>query len=125
MRLNVLLLVAGLLALIFGLAFLILPAALLPLYGIQPDADSTLMARFFGAALTHLGLALYLVRNVQEAATRRGLVLAGVIGSIAGVAVALTGQLMDIVNPLGWSTVVIYGALLIAYASLMGSRRES
>jgi hypothetical protein len=68
-RLNTLLSVAGLLALVFGLGFLLVPAAVLPVYGIQPDPATTLMSRFFGAALVHLGTALYLVRDVREAGT--------------------------------------------------------
>jgi hypothetical protein len=123
-RLNTLLLVAGILALVFGLGFLLAPAALLPLYALQPEPDTVLMSRFFGAALVHLGAALYLVRDVREPATRRGLVLAGVIGSLAGIAVALLGQVSGLVNAMGWSTVAIYGALLLGYASLLRGRPQ-
>ena len=120
MRLNTLLLVAGILALVFGLSFLLAPAALLPLYALRSETDTVLMSRFFGAALVQLGATLYLVRGVLEPATRRGLVLAGVVGSLAGLAVALLGQLSGVVNALGWSTVAIYGALLLGYARLLG-----
>ncbi|MEO7138455.1 MAG: hypothetical protein ABI037_12120 [Gemmatimonadales bacterium] len=122
MRLNTLLLVAGLLALGFGLGFLLVPAAVLPVYGIQPDPATTLMSRFFGAALVQLGAALYLVRDLREAGTQRGLVLAGVVGSTAGLAVALMGQLSGVVNVMGWSTVAIYGLLLLGYGSHLRAR---
>ena len=59
--------------------------------------------------LIHLGAALYLVREVREAGTQRGLILAGVVGSVAGLAVVLMGQLSGVVNGMGWSTVAIYG----------------
>ena len=124
MRLNTLLLVAGILALVFGLGFLLAPAALLPMYGLGSEPTTILMSRFFGAALVHLGAALYLVRDVREPATRRGLVLAGVVGSLAGLAVALLGQFSGQINAMGWSTVAIYGALLLGYASLLGGRPE-
>lgn len=122
MRLNTLLLVAGLLALGFGLGFLLVPAAVLPVYGIQPDPATTLMSRFFGAALVQLGAALYLVRDLREAGTQRGLVLGGVAGSTAGLAVALMGQLSGVVNVMGWSTVAIYGLLLLGYGSHLRAR---
>lgn len=122
MRLNTLLLVAGLLALAFGLGFLLVPATVLPVYGIQPDPATALMSRFFGAALVHLGAALYLVRGVREVGIQRGLVLAGVVGSAAGLAVALMGQLGGVVNVMGWSTVAIYGLLLLGYASHLRAR---
>jgi hypothetical protein len=119
MRLNTLLLVAGLLALVFGLGFLLVPGALLPVYGIDPAPATMLMSRFFGAALVNLGLAVYLLREVREASAQRGLVLAGVAGSVAGLAVAVMGQLGGLVNVMGWSTVAIYGLLLLGYASCL------
>jgi FtsH-binding integral membrane protein len=122
MRLNTLLLVAGLLALGFGLSFLLAPGAVLPLYGIQPDPANGLMSRFFGAGLVHVGTALYLVRQVRDPSTQRGLILAGVVGSAAGLGVALMGQLSGVVNAMGWSTVAIYGILLLGYASHLRAR---
>jgi hypothetical protein len=56
MRLNTLLLLAGLLALLFGLGFLLVPGPLLAGYGVTADPAAILMARFFGAALVQLGL---------------------------------------------------------------------
>ena len=122
MRLNTLLLIAGVLALVFGLSFLLVPGAVLPLYGIETAAGTILMSRFFGVALVNLGLAVYLLRDVREATAQRGLVLAGVVGSAAGLAVAMIGQLGGLVNAMGWSTVAIYGLLLLGYASHLRAR---
>ena len=122
MRLNTLLLIAGLFALVFGLGFLLIPATLLPLYGVEPGPATVLMSRFFGAALMQLGTALYLVREAREPGTQRGLVIAGVFGSLAGLTVALMGQLNGLVNAMGWSTVLIYGALLLGYATCLRGR---
>jgi hypothetical protein len=88
MRLHTLLLIAGLLALIFGL-------------GLLP------------------GLAVYLVRDVRDAAAQG----AGPWGSgrirVAGLAVALMGQRSGLVNALGWSTVAIYGLLPLGLRELL------
>jgi|tagenome__1003787_1003787.scaffolds.fasta_scaffold20472123_2 hypothetical protein len=81
MRLSTLLLVGGVLGVVFGLGFLLLPATVLPVYGRQPDPSTVLMSRFFGASLSHPGAALYLVHEIGEAITQRGLILAGIIGS--------------------------------------------
>ena len=124
-RLNTLLLVAGLLALLFGLGFLFAPGTLLPTYGIEAVPTTALMARFFGAALVNLGVAVYLLRDVRDAAAQRGLVVGGVVGSAAGLGVALMGQLSGVVNALGWSTVAIYAALLLGYASCLRTRPSS
>jgi hypothetical protein len=39
-----------------------------------------------------------------------------------GLAVALMGQLSGVVNVMGWSTVAIYGLLLLGYASHLRAR---
>jgi hypothetical protein len=64
-RPNTLFSIAGVLALVFGPAFLLLPTSVLPLYGIEPEPATVLVSRFFGGALVQLGTALYLVREVR------------------------------------------------------------
>ncbi len=122
MRPNTVFLTAGVLAIVFGLGFLLLPAMVLPLYGVPTDAHTLLMSHFFGAALVQVGLVLYFLRDVREPATQRAMALAGVVGSVAGVAIALMGVLAGVVNALGWSTVAIYGLLLLGYASCLRGR---
>lgn len=124
MRLRTLLLIAGLLGLVFGVGFLLAPRSLLPLYGVAPEPPVVLVSRFFGAALLQLGLVFYLIRDVGDPRTQRGVVLGSFIGSLAGLVVALTGQFWGLVNAFGWSTVAIYGFLLIGYGSfIFGSPR--
>ena len=122
MRLPTLLLVAGILALVFGSGFLLAPGTLLPLYAVDPAPPTILIARFFGVALVQLGLALYLLRETRDLVAHRGLVLAGVVGSAAGAVVALMGVLSGLTNAMGWSTVAIYVALLLGYAGAMRAR---
>lgn len=122
MRLSTLLLAAGLLALVFGIGFLLAPRSLLPLYGVTPDPTVVLLARFFGAALVQLGLVLYLIRDVGDPRTQRGVVIGSFIGSLAGLVVALTAQFWGLVNSFGWSSVAIYGGLLLGYGSFVFGR---
>ncbi|MFL5402416.1 MAG: hypothetical protein ACJ8BF_06320 [Gemmatimonadales bacterium] len=122
MRLRTLLFIGGVLALVFGLGFLLGPRAVLPLYGVSPEPAVVLMARFFGAALVQLGLVLYLIRDVGDPRTQRGVVIGSFLGSLAGLVVALTAQFWGLVNGLGWSTVAIYGLLLIGYGSYIFGR---
>jgi hypothetical protein len=122
MRLRTLLLIGGLLALVFGVGFLLAPRAVLSLYGVTGHPAVVLMARFFGAALVQLGLILYLIRDVGDPRTQRGVVLGSFLGSLAGVVVALSGQFWGVVNALGWSSVAIYGLLLLGYGSFIFGR---
>jgi membrane-bound ClpP family serine protease len=125
MRLSTLLLIAGVIALLFGLCFLLAPARVLPLYGVSPDPAVVLLARFFGVALVQVGLILYLVRDVADQRTQRSLVLGSFIGSLAGLVVALTGQFWGVVNSLGWSSVAIYAFLLVGYGSFIFGRSRA
>jgi hypothetical protein len=122
MRLQSLLLIAGLLGLFFGLAFLLAPRPMLELYGIEVSPAAVLMARFFGAALGQLGLVLFLIRDVGDRRTQRGVVIGSFLGTLAGFVVALTGQFWGLVNSLGWSSVAIYGLLLLGYGSFIFGR---
>jgi hypothetical protein len=125
MRLGTLLRLAGLLALGFGLGFIFAPVRVLSLYGIAAENTVILMARFFGAALLQLGLVLYMIRDVSDPVTRRGVVLGSFLGSLAGFVVALTAQFWGVVNSFGWSTVAIYGVLLLGYGSFVFGRPQT
>jgi hypothetical protein len=122
MRPKTVFLAGSLLALVFGLSFLAAPGAVLPLYGVSPEAATVLLARFFGVALLHAGLVVYLLRDTRDATVQGALGLAGVVGSAAGVAVGLMGVLAGTVNALGWSTVAIYLLLLLGYATCLRPR---
>lgn len=117
MQLRTLLTIKGLLALGFGLGFLLLPAFTLGLYGGATDAIGIILTRFFGAALVEVGVVFLVGRDVAEGIARRALVLGGFVGSAAGLIVALMGQLAGHFNALGWSTVAIYGLLLVGFGS--------
>lgn len=125
MPLRTLLLLAGLIALVFGLGFLLIPRPLLTLYGVPTDPTVVLISRFFGAALVQLGLVLYLIRDVGDLRTQRGVIIGSFIGSVAGLVVALTGQFWGLVNSLGWLNVAIYGLLTLGYGSFMFGRPPS
>jgi hypothetical protein len=125
MPLPRLLLIAGILALVFGLAFLLAPRPTLALYDVSSEPAVVLLARFFGAALVQIGLVFYLIRDVADPRTQRGVVLGAFLGSLAGFVVALTAQFWGLVNQFGWTTVAIYGLLLLGYGSFVFGRPQA
>jgi hypothetical protein len=122
MQLSKLLFIGGLLALVFGLGFLLAPRPMLTLYGVATDPSVVLMARFFGATLVQLGLVLFLIRDVGDPRTQRGVVIGSFIGSVVGLVVALTGQFWELMNQFGWSAVAIYALLTLGFGSIMFGR---
>jgi hypothetical protein len=125
MRFSTFALLAGLIGLVFGIGFLLIPVAMLAHYGISTDPAGVLMGRFFGAALVQLGLILIFVRNVADRVVQRAISMGAAVGTLAGLAVAILGQTSGIVNTLGWSTVAIYGLLFAGYASFAWGKQAA
>jgi len=111
MKLSNFLVVKAVISLAFGIAFALVPAAVMSLYGVTLDLGGAYMARFLGACLIGIGLICWLDRNADPQVLQ-GITLALCIGDTVGFIVALLGQLSGLANALGWVNVVIW--LLLA-----------
>ncbi len=119
MRSSTAFLIGAVLALVFGIGFLLTPAFVLSVYGVSGDVPTVLVGRFFGVALIQLGVTLWLLKETRDAATQRGLALGGVVGAVAGIVVSTMGTMAGTLNSMGWSVVAIYVILLLAYMGAM------
>ncbi len=119
MRSTTAFLVGAVLALAFGIGFLVMPAVVLSIYAVPGDAPTVLMARFFGLALLQVGVTFWLLKETRDAGTQRGLAIGGALGAVAGILVALMGTLAGTLNAMGWSVVAIYAVLLFAYLGVL------
>ena len=118
MKLNTLLVINALLACVFGLAFVLIPSQVYPLYAVEPNAQLNFMGQLFGVTLLTIALVTYLMRNVVDPNSRKSLVSALFVGNGIGFVVSLIGQLSVVVSAFGWSTVAIYFLLALGFASL-------
>jgi len=121
MRFHTLLTAAGTVSVIFGLGFLFAPAAVLHQYGVVTDPGGLIMSQFFGAGLVQLGLTYFFVRGLREAMVPR-LALAGCVGELVGLWIAVRAQVAGTVNLLGWLSVAIYGLFALAFARFAFAR---
>ncbi|MFH1951949.1 MAG: hypothetical protein ABIL06_10065 [Pseudomonadota bacterium] len=115
MKLSTLMVINAVVALLFGLTFVLVAGALLSLYGITLSPGGLIVARLFGAALLGYAVLTYLARKAEESEARRAIVFALFISELIGFIVALVGQLSGAVNALGWSTVAIYLLLALGF----------
>lgn len=115
MKLSVLMVINAIVAVLFGIAFVLAAGPLLLLYGITLSPGGAVVARLFGAALIGFAVILWFARNVKESEARRAIVLGFFIEHVIGFIVALLAQLSGVVNNLGWSTVVIYLLLALGF----------
>lgn len=116
MRLNNLLVVAAIIAAVFGVAFVIASGSLLALYGVTLDKAGTLVAQLFGALLIGMAVINWFARNVTDPDARQAVVFGNLAGDAVGFVVILLGQLAGITNALGWSSVAIYLLLALGFA---------
>ena len=102
-------------ALAFGIAFVVSPASMLALYGVGTDAAGAFMSRLLGATMIQIGLVAWLARKDTDTAARRAVQLGYTAGIAVGLIVALLGQLSGLFNAFGWSTVAIYLLMAAGY----------
>ncbi len=115
MRLRALLMIAAVIATVFGVAFVVAPGALLSIYGVTLDKAGTLVAQLLGASLIGLAVLDWFARNVTDPEAQRAVALANLVSDGVGFVVILIGQLAGVANSLNWSTVVIYLLLALGF----------
>ena len=118
MKFQTLLTINAVVALVYGIAFVLVPSTVLSIYGITTGPGELIMSQFFGVALIALGLLTWLIRAVTDASAQRAVVLSALIADIIGVIVALMGTLSGVMNSVGWTSVAIYFLLALGFASL-------
>ena len=112
MKIKTLFIINTVVTCVFGIAFVVMPEQLLLLYG-NSNAPMEYIGQLFGASLIAIGILTWVLSNSKNNETLKAVALSLFIGDAIGFVVALIGQLEDVVNDLGWSTVVIY--LLLSF----------
>ncbi len=125
MKLNTLMVINAIVAAVFGIAFVLLPAQVIQLYGITVDAPLKYVGQLFGASLVGFAFLTWSARNATDSDARRAIVLALFVSNGVGFIVALIGQLAGVVNSLGWSTVAIYLLLALGFGYFQFTRPAS
>lgn len=115
MKLSNLFVVNAILALVYGISFVLAPTIVLSLYGMTQGISEALAGQYFGVALIAIGLLTWFARNVADPDAQRAIIRALLISDVIGVIVSLLGTLSGVMNALGWSAVGIYLFLTLGY----------
>lgn len=99
----------------FSLFLLLMPAAILEIFGMSGSEDGMLLVQFFGAQLLGAGLITLFAMNTKELRSQRSLTLSFFIADVIGFIVALGGMLKGVMNPLGWIFAVVYLLLALGF----------
>ena len=102
-------------AAIFGLTAVLVPAVLYSTYGLKSDAGAQLVAQFFGAALLGDVVITWNLRKIDPGATRQVLTLAFFVQGAIGLLISLMAQFGGVLNALGWVNVLLTAIFAVGY----------
>jgi hypothetical protein len=127
-NIHLLLTVAAVIGLVFGLGLLVAPGPLLRLYGLTTDATGLLLARLLGVEFIGYNLAAWVTRAADPSPAEsapRALVRAHLVSETLGALVSASAAARGLGNPLFWSVPALYGILAVAFLwATLALRRE-
>jgi len=122
MNIRNLAVVSALLALLFGLAALLVPAQFVALYGVELPEAGLVTTRLFGGHLVAIGVLDWYARNDLRgggrAGAERGIVLANLLSPALSIVIVVVAFLGGIVNALAWVNVALLALLVIGWIYL-------
>lgn len=116
MKLRTLFTINGIVALSYGISFLVLTSTILKLYGITQGPAENLLGQYFGVALVAIGLITWLAREITDTQTQRAMITSLLISDLIGIIVSVSGVLSGVMGTFGWSAVAIYVLFSLGYA---------
>ncbi len=115
MKVSTLMVVTAVVAFLFGLAFLVAPAATIGVYGNQLDTVGLFVARYMGASLMGLAFLAFYTRKDASEGVLAGFFVAMILGLVVSVYDALAG----VHNSFVWLNVAIYLLLGAGFARVV------
>jgi len=115
MKLSTFLMIAAVVALVYALGLILMPAFMASTYGLGTSASEILLSRFFGVELLVLGLIVWLAKDLTGDSVRP-IITGNLIGNAVGTIIALMGTLSGVMNSVGWSAVAVYFLLALGFA---------
>jgi len=107
--------IAAILAILFGLGFILAPALTWSLYGVTLEVPGQWMARYLGSAFIGIGVIKWLARNAEASEGLRAVLLGAFAIAVLGLVVAFLDAIRGMGNGLHWLNVVIYLFLAVGF----------
>lgn len=109
----------ALLAFVFGVAFLVVPAQSLGFFQAEQYAATLLMGRFFGSAMIALGLVLWFVKDANDDGVQKMVAISLLISSVLGLVVNIMGIASGVIRTNGWISIIVYVLFALGYAFML------
>lgn len=111
-------------AIFFGVTCALLPEFAGSLYGLAADDTAVWVTRLAGGSILGFASLMWFGRKSASPEMRRAIALALLVQDTVGFAASLEIQLGGSINAFGWSNLLIYGGLALAYAYFLLLRPE-
>ena len=105
-------------ALAFGIGYLVAPATVLVFFGTEKTVPVQVVSRFFGSALFEIGLFLWFAKDITDAAIQRNFGYAILISTIIGLILSIYGSTL-VIRANSWIPILIYALLSLGYGFLL------
>lgn len=125
MKLATYLAIAGVVAILLGLEFLLVPGFGLRQYAMPTEPHNLMQARYFGQTLLAFGLVTWLARGTRDDVALRAILQASIVGNVLGAGISVWAALTGLQNEMAWGSVAIYALFSLAslYYLLSPARR--
>ena len=125
MNIKLFLTIAAVVAMLYALAFLLIPADLVGLFGGLGDPHVYGALRLFGAAMLAWGLIMWFARDFRDWDAVRGVLTGTVVGLVVLLVVNIWNTMQGVVNARGWSSTTVLALLLLGalYSLSTGLRK--
>jgi hypothetical protein len=123
MKLNSFLMLATIVAAVFGLAFLLAPSQLVAMYGVTLTPATEVIGRIAGSVILGFAIVFWAARNENAAETFKAVLVAGCIANGLDCLILLHATATGLLNGLGWLQVLINGALAAGFGYFAFGKR--
>ena len=101
--------------LLFAIGFIVAPGPYFSTFGVTPDALAESLIRMFGSALLGFVVLLWYGRSSASAEVHRVVLMSMFTYWLVSSILMVIAQLAGVFNSMGWGTVGLHVAFLIAY----------
>ncbi len=117
--------ISSIFAILYGLAFLLLPGPSIALYGTEPEFHLILIMRYFGSTLLAFGVLEWFGKDFRDWEAVRAVLIAVIALNAVGLLVTLGGMAEGLLNATAWSSIILYAVFLAGavYCLSAGARK--
>ena len=123
MKLNNFMLIAAIVAAVFGIAFLIAPSELVALYGVKLTPATEVIGRIAGASILAFAIVFWGARDAKAAEALKGVMVAGVVANGLDALILLHATWVGLLNSYGWPQAAVNGLLALGFAYFTFGKR--